>query len=70
MVQIIAVNVRILCLYITFHLSAVEHRASTRIFLLAILGISFDLHPGLLNSFGLFEHHSSQEMLSFISNTF
>ena len=24
-----------------------------------ILGISFDLHPGLLNSFGLFKHRSS-----------
>jgi len=45
--------------------SAAEHRISTRILHLTIflasvlISISFYLHPGLFNSFGLFEHRSS-----------
>jgi len=45
--------------YKTSRHSTAEHRASTRILHLTILGISSDLHPGLLNSLGLFKHRSS-----------
>jgi hypothetical protein len=46
-------------LYIASHHSAAEHGFHRNPPSHSILGISFNLRPGLINSFGLFEHPSS-----------